>query len=89
MLILKRERHLIAQRPAEPTSQIAMLQLLQLTQHRAIALPWDWRRFFVFSTIVTSTVSWRLLSVREPTLTYLVTLLRHSLRLIDGSCRLV
>ena len=38
MLILKRERHLIAQRPAEPTSQIAMLQLLQLTQHRAIAL---------------------------------------------------
>ena len=39
MLILKRERHLIAQHPAEPTSQIAMLQLLQLTQHRAIALP--------------------------------------------------
>ncbi len=39
MLILKRERHLIAQHPAKPTSQIAIPQLSQVTQHRAIALP--------------------------------------------------
>jgi hypothetical protein len=38
MLILKRERHLIAQHPAKPTSQIAIPQLSQVTQHRAIAL---------------------------------------------------
>ena len=38
MLILKRERHLIAQHPAKPTSQIAIPQLSQVAQHRAIAL---------------------------------------------------
>ena len=38
MLILKRERNLIAQHPAKPNSQIAIPQLSQVTQHRAIAL---------------------------------------------------
>jgi hypothetical protein len=38
MLVLNCEHDLIAQHPAEPTPQIAIPQLSQLAQHRAIAL---------------------------------------------------
>jgi len=38
MLILKREHDLIAQHPAKPTPQIAIPQLSQVAQRRAIAL---------------------------------------------------